>query len=349
MEILTLLSLSHCNNDLRHKINCIQYILFNLVLVLAVNIEQGKENIMTVTWQGVYPAVTTQYHSDMSIDFEATKRMVDCLITDGVDGIIAIGTVGENCSHTREEKMAILKAIKEVVAGRVPIISGVAESTTQFAVEFSQACEEIGIDGLMVLPGMVYRSTEREAIHHYQQVARHCNLPIMIYNNPVTYGVDVSLDGMKVLANEPTIVAIKEATGDTRRVSELFSTFGDRFIVFGGVDDIALESIMLGCTGWISGLTNVFPKESVAIFKLAQQGRFEEAKELWRWFLPLLRLDTIPTLVQCIKYCEQLAGRGSEITRAPRLPLEGTERERVTKLYEEAMATRIDLAKFNLN
>lgn len=303
---------------------------------------------MTVTWQGVYPAVTTQYNNDMSINFEATQKMVDNLIKDGVDGIIAIGTVGENCSHTREEKLAILNAIKEVVAGRVPVISGVAETTTQFAVEFSQACEAIGIDGLMVLPGMVYRSTEREAIHHYQQVARNCNLPIMIYNNPVTYGVDVSIEAMATLANEPTIVAVKEATEDTRRVSELFSAFGDRFIVFGGVDDIALESIMLGCTGWISGLTNVFPHESVAIFKLAQQGRYEEAKEIWRWFLPLLRLDTIPTLVQCIKLCEQLAGRGSEITRAPRLPLEGDERAHVVKLYNDALATRIDLSKYNL-
>lgn len=275
--------------------------------------------------------------------------MIDSLINEGVDGIIALGTVGENCSHTRDEKKAVLLAVKEVVAGRVPIISGVAETTTQFALEYSQMCEEIGIDGLMVLPGMVYRSNEQEAIFHYQQIARNCGLPIMVYNNPVTYGVDVSIEGMKVLANEPNIVSVKEATEDTRRISELFAAFGDRYIVFGGVDDIALESLMLGCTGWISGLTNVFPKESVAIYKLAQQGRFKEALEIWRWFLPLLRLDTIPTLVQCIKYCEQLAGRGSEVTRAPRLPLSGEERIRVKKLYDEAIETRIDLAKFNLD
>ncbi len=302
-----------------------------------------------INWKGVYPAVTTQYFDDMSINFDATKTMVDSLIKEGVDGIIALGTVGENCSHTREEKRAILIAVKEVVAGRVPVISGVAETTTQFAVEYSQMCEEVGIDGLMVLPGMVYRSSEREAIHHYQQVARNCNLPIMIYNNPVTYGVDVSIEGMRILAEEPTIVSVKEATEDTRRISELFAAFGDRYIVFGGVDDIALESLMLGCTGWISGLTNVFPQESVAIFKLAEQGRYQEALEIWRWFLPLLRLDTIPTLVQCIKYCEQLAGRGSEVTRAPRMPLVGEERARVEKLYNDAVATRIDLSKFNLD
>jgi 4-hydroxy-tetrahydrodipicolinate synthase len=301
-----------------------------------------------INWKGVYPAVTTQYFDDMSINIDATKNMVDSLIKEGVDGIIVLGTVGENCSHTREEKRVILQAVVDVVAGRVPVISGVAETTTQFAVEYSQLCEAVGIDGLMVLPGMVYRSSEREAIHHYQQVARNCNLPIMIYNNPVTYGVDVSIEGMRILAEEPSIVSVKEATEDTRRISELYAAFGDRFIVFGGVDDIALESLMLGCTGWISGLTNVFPQESVAIYKLAEQGRYQEALEIWRWFLPLLRLDTIPTLVQCIKLCEQLAGRGSEVTRAPRMPLVGEERARVEKLYNDAVATRIDLSKFNL-
>lgn len=304
---------------------------------------------MNINWQGVYPAVTTQYFDDLEIDFDATQRMVDELIKEGVDGIIALGTVGENCSHTKAEKQAILLSVKEAVAGRVPVISGVAETTTQFAVEFSQYCEQIGIDGLMVLPGMVYRSTEEEAIHHYQQVARNCNLPIMIYNNPVTYGVDVSLDAMEILAEEANIVSVKEATEDTRRISELYSRFGDRFVIFGGVDDIALESVMLGATGWISGLTNVFPQESIAIFKLAQLGRFDEAREIWRWFLPLLRLDTVPTLVQCIKYCEHLAGRGSEVTRPPRLPLSGQQRETVTELYNQAMATRIDLSKYQLS
>ncbi|NQY64447.1 MAG: dihydrodipicolinate synthase family protein [Alteromonadaceae bacterium] len=304
---------------------------------------------MIINWKGVYPAVTTQYNDDLSINFDATMTMIDTIIKEGVDGIIALGTVGENASHTREEKIAILKAVKEVVAGRVPVLSGVAETTTQFALEFSQECEKIGIDGLMVLPGMIYRSDEAEAIHHYQQIARNCNLPIMIYNNPVTYGVDVSIEGMKVLAVEKNIVSIKEATEDTRRISELFSEFGDRFVIFGGVDDIALESLMLGCTGWISGLTNVFPKESVAIYKLAEQGRYTEALEIWRWFLPLLRLDTVPKLVQCIKFCEQLAGRGSELTRAPRMPLIGEERANVERIYNQAVADRIDLSKFNLD
>lgn len=304
---------------------------------------------MMINWKGVYPAVTTQYNDDLSINFDATQHMIDTIIKDGVDGIIALGTVGENASHTREEKFAVLKAVKEVVAGRVPVLSGVAETTTQFAVVFAQECEKIGLDGLMVLPGMIYRSDEAEAIYHYQQIARNCNLPIMLYNNPVTYGVDVSIEGMKVLAAEKNIVSIKEATADTRRISELFSAFGDRFVIFGGVDDIALESLMLGCTGWISGLTNVFPKESVAIYKLAEQGRYAEALEIWRWFLPLLRLDTVPKLVQCIKLCEQLAGRGSERTRPPRMPLTGEERVNVERIYNEAVARRIDLSKFNID
>ncbi|WP_194867840.1 dihydrodipicolinate synthase family protein [Pseudoalteromonas sp. PPB1] len=304
---------------------------------------------MKVDWQGVYPAVTTQFNDDESINFETTKTMINTLIEEGVHGIIVLGTVGENCSLRAEEKREVLRAAKEVVGGRVPVISGVAETTTALAVEFVRDAEEIGIDGYMVLPGMVYRSTEREAIHHYQQVARNTNLPVMIYNNPVTYGVDVSIEGMKVLAEEANIVSVKEATEDTRRISELFSAFGDRYVVFGGVDDIALESLMLGATGWISGLTNVFPRESVAIYKLAQQGRYEEARELWRWFLPLLRLDTIPTLVQCIKYAEQLAGRGSEVTRSPRLPLTEEEKTYVRRLYDDALTNRIDLSKFNLD
>ncbi|RXE84945.1 dihydrodipicolinate synthase family protein [Pseudoalteromonas sp. A757] len=304
---------------------------------------------MNVNWQGVYPAVTTQFHDDESINFDTTKAMIDNLINEGVHGIIVLGTVGENCSLTADEKRQVLKAATEVVGDRVPLLSGVAETTTALAVEFAKDAEALGIDGLMVLPGMVYRSTEREAIHHYQQVARSTALPIMIYNNPVTYGVDVSIEGMKTLAEESNIVSVKEATEDTRRISELFSAFGDRYVVFGGVDDIALESLMLGATGWISGLTNVFPRESVAIYKLAEQGRYEEARALWRWFLPLLRLDTIPTLVQCIKYAEYLAGRGSEVTRSPRLPLTQEEKAYVSRLYDEAMANRIDLSQYNLD
>jgi len=269
------------------------------------------------------------------------------LINEGVHGIIVCGTVGENCSLSAAEKRQVLTAAKEVVKGRVPLISGVAETTTALAASYAKDAEHIGIDGLMVLPGMVYKSQPHEAIHHLLQVAKNTALPVMVYNNPVSYSVDISLDSMAILAEQPNIVAVKESTEDTRRISELYNRFGDRFTVFSGVDDIALESLMLGATGWISGLTNVFPQESVAIYNLAKQGRYTEALAIWRWFLPLLRLDTIPTLVQCIKLAEQLAGRGSETVRAPRLPLSGLERQRVETLFAQAMATRPDLRKFS--
>lgn len=302
---------------------------------------------MKVNWQGVYPAVSTQFHADQSLDLDAGQQMLDRLINEGVHGIIVCGTVGENCSLSAAEKRQVLTAAQEVVKGRVPLISGVAETTTALAACYAKDAEQIGIDGLMVLPGMVYKSQPHEAIHHLLQVAKNTALPVMVYNNPVSYSVDISLDSMAILAEQPNIVAVKESTEDTRRISELYNRFGDRFTVFSGVDDIALESLMLGATGWISGLTNVFPQESVAIYNLAKQGRYAEALDIWRWFLPLLRLDTIPTLVQCIKLAEQLAGRGSETVRAPRLPLSGLERQRVETLFAQAMATRPDLRKFS--
>ncbi|MCJ8273275.1 MAG: dihydrodipicolinate synthase family protein [Psychrosphaera sp.] len=295
---------------------------------------------MQINWRGVYPAVTTQFNEDFSINHQANAGMLEQLIEEGVHGIIVNGTVGENCSLSAEEKRAVMANAVKAVRGRIPVLSGVAETTTALAVDFAKDAETIGIDGLMVLPGMVYRSTADEAVHHFQQVARGTGLPIMIYNNPVTYGVDVSIESMKILAAEDNIVAVKEATEDTRRISELFREFGDRFVVFGGVDDIALECLMLGATGWISGLTNVFPKQSVAIYNLAAEGRYKEALEIWRWFMPLLRLDTIPTLVQCIKFAEQLAGRGSERVRAPRLPLKGEERDYVEGLFRDAVESQ---------
>ncbi|MFT5163388.1 MAG: 4-hydroxy-tetrahydrodipicolinate synthase, partial [Alteromonadaceae bacterium] len=285
-------------------------------------------------------AVTTQFNEDDSINHAENAKMLEQLILEGVHGIIVCGTVGENCSLSAAEKRDVMRNAVETVQGRIPVLSGVAETTTALAVQYAKDAQSIGIDGLMVLPGMVYRSTEKEAINHYQKVARGTALPIMIYNNPVTYGVDVTIEGMRTLALEENIVSVKEATEDTRRISELFREFGDRFVVFGGVDDIALESLMLGATGWISGLTNVFPKQSVAIYNLAKAGRYEEALKIWRWFMPLLRLDTIPTLVQCIKLTEQLAGRGSERVREPRLPLKGEQREYVERIYREAVETQ---------
>ena len=304
---------------------------------------------MNVNWTGVYPAVTTQFNADESLNLEATQRVIDNQVNDGVNGIICLGTVGENCSLSAQEKRQVISAAKEVINGRVPLIAGTAETTTRQAIDYVADVQQIGADGCMVLPGMVYQSNDREAVTHFQSVANaNPDMPLMIYNNPVSYGVDVSLEMMDELAKCANIVAVKESTTDTRRITELYNRFDDRFIVFSGVDDIALESLMLGATGWISGLTNAFPKESVTMYKLAQQGRYAEAVEIYRWFLPLLRLDTIPTLVQCIKLAEQVCGRGSEVVRAPRLALTGEERAQVIQLVEHAIATRPDLSRYGV-
>ena len=303
---------------------------------------------MNMNWAGVYPAATTQFDNDESLDIKGTQRTYENLINDGVHGLIILGTCGENCSLSAKEKRNVMAAAKEVAAGRVPVLSGVSEFTTQSVIDYAQDAEKIGLDGLMVLPAMVYMASKREVVHHFRQVASSTNLPIMIYNNPVSYKIDITLDMMAQLEDLDNIVAIKESTEDTRRLTDLINRFGDRFTLFSGVDDIALESLMLGATGWISGLTSAFPRESVAIFKLAIEGRFKEAVEIYRWFMPLLHLDTIPTLVQCIKLAEQICDRGSEMVRAPRLILEGEEREQVIAITEKAIETRPDLNSYGL-
>ena len=291
-------------------------------------------------WSGVFPATTTQFARDESLEVRASQDVVSALIADGVNGIICMGTVGENCSLTADEKRKVLAAIKEVVAGRVPLLSGVAENTTAQAAQFARDAEKIGIDGLMVLPAMIYKSNPRETIHHFRTVAGATGLPIMIYNNPVSYGVDVSVEMFEQLVDVKNVIAVKESSEDTRRLTDLRRAHGERFQLFAGVDDVVLESLMLGAQGWVSGLTNAFPRESVALFKLAQAGRYQEALEIYRWFMPLLHLDTIPTLVQCIKLAEQIMGRGSEMVRAPRLCLEGAERQTVEKIVQEAVKAR---------
>jgi len=293
-----------------------------------------------VRWTGVFPATTTQFTADGTLDVASTQRVVDGLIRDGVDGIICMGTVGENCSLQAEEKRRILEALKETVGGRVPLLSGVAEMTTDQAAAYARDAEKIGVDGLMVLPAMVYKASQREVAHHFRKVAAATGLPIMLYNNPISYDIDVTVETCAALAEISNIVAIKESTEDTRRLIDLYNALGDRYALFAGVDDIALESLGLGACGWVSGLTNAFPAESVALFKLAEAGRREEALALYRWFMPLLHLDTLPTLVQCIKLAEQIIGRGAEHVREPRLPLEGEERAMVERTVEEALANR---------
>jgi 4-hydroxy-tetrahydrodipicolinate synthase len=295
---------------------------------------------MSVSWRGVFPAVTTQFRADGALDLASTQRGVEEQIRAGVHGLIIIGTVGENCSLDPQEKRQILAATKEVAARKVPVLSGVAEYTTAQAAAFARDCEKIGIDGLMVLPGMVYKADEREALAHFRAVAQASGLPIMIYNNPPAYNVDVTPEGFKELASERNVVAIKESSEDTRRLVDIVNLTGDRYTLFCGVDDLLLESMLLGATGWVSGLVNVFPKESVRLWELAAKGDWERAKAIYRWFMPTLHLDTSPKLVQMIKLGQKIVGNGSAVTRAPRLALEGEELKHVTRLYEEAIANR---------
>jgi 4-hydroxy-tetrahydrodipicolinate synthase len=296
-------------------------------------------------WSGIFPAVTTQFSKDGALQLEATQREVDALIKAGVHGLIMLGTCGENCSLLPEEKRQVLAAAKEVVTGRVPILSGVSEYTTALGCQYAKDAEKIGIDGLMVLPGMVYKADAREAVTHFRTVARSTGLPIMIYNNPLVYGVDVKPEGFVDLASEKNIVAIKESSDDPRRITDLHNTTGDRFTLFCGVDDLLLESVALGIDGWVSGLTDVFPEESIALWDAALAGRFDEARAIYRWFTPTLHLDTHMKLVQYIKIGQQVVGRGTEWVRAPRLPLEGEERKRILALYETAVASRPKLKK----
>jgi 4-hydroxy-tetrahydrodipicolinate synthase len=295
---------------------------------------------MSVSWRGVFPAVTTQFRADGALDLASTQRGVEEQIRAGVHGLIMLGSVGENCALDPQEKRQILAATKEVAARKVPVLSGVAEYTTAQAAAFARECEKIGIDGLMVLPGMVYKADEREALAHFRAVAAASGLPIMIYNNPPAYNVDVTPEGFKELASERRVVAIKESSEDTRRLVDIVNLTGDRYTLFCGVDDLLLESMLLGAVGWVSGLVNVFPKESVRLWELASKGDWERAKAIYRWFMPTLHLDTSPKLVQMIKLGQKIVGNGSAVTRAPRLALEGEELKHVTRLYEEAIASR---------
>lgn len=298
---------------------------------------------MAINWRGVFPAVTTQFKEDLSIDYADTQRVVDDLIRDGVTGIIAMGTCGENNSLSAEEKRLLLKAIVEVVKGRVPVITGVSELTTPLAQAWVRDAQAIGADGLMVLPAMVYVPKPEELVAHLTAVAQATELPIMLYNNPPAYRVTITNEVLEALRPVKNIVAIKESTPDTRRFTDLFNAFGDRYVVFAGLDDVAFEGLLLGAQGWVSGLTSAFPQESVMLVKALEAGDIATARDIYRWFLPLLHLDAEHDLVQSIKLAEQIMGRGSERVRMPRLPLAGARRAQVTAMVETAAATRPSL------
>ena len=295
---------------------------------------------MSVAWQGVFPAATTQFQPDQALDVPATLAHLDRMIEAGIHGLILLGTVGENCSLEYAEKLAVLRAAVEHVGRRVPVLSGVAECTTALACRFAEDARRIGVAGLMVLPGMVYKSDPRETMAHYRAVARATDLPIMVYNNPVSYHVDITPEMFVELADEPNLVAIKESSENVRRITDLKNICGDRYTLFCGVDDLVLESLLLGATGWVSGLVNAFPAENRLLWDLATAGRWEDARAVYRWYTPVLHLDTHPKLVQYIKLAVQECGLGSEIVRAPRLPLVSEERARILAIIRRAIETR---------
>jgi dihydrodipicolinate synthase/N-acetylneuraminate lyase len=300
---------------------------------------------MPITWSGVFPAATTQFHPDGSLDLPATARHLEVLIQSGITGLVMLGSLGENVALEPTEKQAVMEMTLDIAKGRVPVLSGVSETSTAAAVRYAREMEKLCLDGLMVLPAMVYKSDPRETIAHFRTVARATSLPILVYNNPVSYGVDITPKMFAELADEKNLQAIKESSADVRRITDLQNEVGDRYAIFTGVDDLALESIMLGAVGWIAGLVNAFPAENQYLWDLAVAGKWEEAKAIYRWYMPLLHLDTHVKFVHYIKLAVQECGLGSETVRAPRLPLVGAEREAILEIIHDGIRNRPKLPK----
>ena len=293
-----------------------------------------------MNWKGVFPAVTTKFHADGSLDMDLFFKNIDFQLAAGVHGIILGGTLGESSVLSQEEKITLTRETVNYVNGRVPVVLNIAEGATQDALFWAKKAEELGASGLMILPPMRYAADAREVVSYFKAVANSTKLPMMIYNNPVDYKTLVTLDMFAELADCHNIQAIKESTRDISNVTRMINRFGDRFQLLCGVDTLALEELLMGAVGWVAGLVCAFPKETVVIYNLVQEGKIEEARKIYRWFLPLLELDIHPKLVQYIKLAEQHCGIGSEHVRAPRLTLIGEERTRVEKIITDGIKNR---------
>jgi 4-hydroxy-tetrahydrodipicolinate synthase len=294
-----------------------------------------------MNWQGVIPAIMTPFDEDLTVDAELLRREVDALISAGCAGVVALGSLGEGGSLSFDEKKVVLRLCRESVGARGALLAGVAALTTTEAVRLAELGAETGCDGLMILPPYVYKGDWRETRTHFEAVIGATDLPCMLYNNPVAYGTDVLPEQVKDLAGTcPNLAAVKESSTDVRRITAIRSLLGDRLAVLVGVDDLILEGVQAGAVGWIAGLADALPEESVRLFELARDGRLDEARELYEWFLPLLRLDTVPKFVQLIKLVQVQTGLGSEPVRPPRLPLVGREREDALALIRDALARR---------
>jgi len=292
-------------------------------------------------WHGVMPAITTPFSPELAVDHPFLRRHVGWLVDQGCTGMVALGSLGEGATLRFQEKLAVLDSCREALAGRAPLVAGIAALSTAEAVELARAAEQAGCAGLMVLPPYVYRGDWRETAAHFRAVIGATPLSCMLYNNPIAYGTDVAPEQLAELAAElPNLHAVKESSADARRITALRSLLAERLAILVGVDDLIVEGVGAGAVGWIAGLVNALPRESVQLFELARAGRHEEARRLYEWFLPLLRLDTVPKFVQLIKLVQEEVGMGSQRVRPPRLPLEGAERETTLGLIRHALASR---------
>lgn len=286
------------------------------------------------------PAVTTKFTAEGQLDLVMFEKNIKAQIDAGVNGIILGGTLGEASTLTKEEKEVLINNTLRIVEGKIPVIVNIAEQTTSEAITLAKRAEELGVNGLMLLPPMRYKATDHETVVYFKEIAQSTSLPIMIYNNPVDYKIEVTLDMFEELLKLENIQAVKESTRDISNVTRIRNRFGDRLKVLCGVDTLALESLVAGADGWVAGLVVAYPAETVAIYKLVKAGKVDEALAIYRWFMPLLELDISPQLVQNIKLAEVATGLGTENVRAPRLPLQGKERERVLSIIDSAMKNR---------
>jgi 4-hydroxy-tetrahydrodipicolinate synthase len=295
---------------------------------------------MRPSWKGIYPAVTTKFNQDQSLNLPLFAESIDKQIKAGVHGIIVCGSLGENGTLSREEKISLLATAKETINGRVPLIMCIAECITSEAISFARESEANGAEGFMMLPPMRYNADQRETMHYLHKVADSTDLPVMIYNNPVAYGNLITIPMFRELSANIHFEAMKESTGDIRYMTDIINELGDRYKILSGVDDLAMESLVMGADGWVAGLVVAFPRETVVIYELVKQGRIAEAREIYRWFFPLLHLDIGSKFVQNIKLAEAATGMGSEMVREPRLMLTGAERQKVQDVIDKALANR---------
>ena len=291
-------------------------------------------------WEGVMPAITTQFDVKGNLDLNTFKINLSHQVNAGVNGIILGGTLGEASTLTNQEKQQLLAVTLVEVNGKIPVIMNIAEQATMEAIRLVQKAESEGADGLMLLPPMRYKATDEETVTYFSTIANATNLPIMIYNNPIDYKIEVTLEMFAALESNKNITAVKESTRDITNITRMINRFGDRFQILCGVDTIAMEALLMGANGWVAGLVDAFPEETVAIYSYCKQGELEKARSIFSWFLPLLELDISPQLVQNIKLCELATGMGTGHVRPPRLPLKGAELERVRSIIKTALDNR---------